>query len=46
MIGIPKRHFRVCTQVPLVNAKNAKMQKCKKKKKTESKLHIFLALAQ
>jgi hypothetical protein len=45
MIGIPKRHFRVCTQVPLVNAKNAKMQK-KKKKKTESKLHIFLALAQ
>lgn len=44
MIGIPKRHFRVCTQVPLVNAKNAKMQK--KKKNTESKLHIFLALAQ
>lgn len=43
MIGIPKRHFRVCTQVPLVNAKNAKMQK---KKNTESKLHIFLALAQ
>ena len=42
MIGIPKRHFRVCTQVPLVNAKNAK----KKKKNTESKLHIFLALAQ
>jgi len=41
MIGIPKRHFRVCTQVPLVNAKNAK-----KKKNTESKLHIFLALAQ
>jgi hypothetical protein len=45
MIGIPKRHFRVCTQVPLVNAKNAKMQK-KTKKNTESKLHIFLALAQ
>lgn len=45
MIGIPKRHFRVCTQVPLVNAKNAKMQKCKKKH-TESKLHIFPALAQ
>jgi hypothetical protein len=43
MIGIPKRHFRVCTQVPLVNAKNAKK---KKKKNTESKLHIFLALAQ
>lgn len=40
MIGIPKRHFRVCTQVPLVNAKNAE------KKNTESKLHIFLALAQ
>lgn len=26
MIGIPKRHFRVCTQVPLVNAKNAEKE--------------------